>query len=72
MKFFTKYLALFFGFVSMIFGGTAFADPPDFSTLTDAVDFSTVTAAILLVFAAVATVYILMRGGEMILAKIRR
>lgn len=44
---------------------------PDFSTLTSAVDYSTAIAAILLVMAGLAGVYIVMSGGSMILQKLR-
>lgn len=50
----------------------ALAVGPDFSTLTNSVDFSTVTSAIMGIFAALATVYIVIRGGGLILSKIRR
>lgn len=71
MKQFTKnYSALIIGLFMMAFGLDAYADPPNFSTLTAAVDFSTATAAVLTVFAAVAVVYIVMRGGRMILSAI--
>lgn len=62
----------YFGIIAMLFGGAAFADPPDFSTLTTAVDFSTVITALLTIMAALAGVYIVMRGGSLILSKIRR
>lgn len=57
---------------TLLFSGFAFADPPDFSTLTTAVDFSTVITALLTIMAALAGVYIVMRGGSLILSKIRR
>lgn len=47
------------------------ATGPDFSTLTAAVDYSTAIAAILLVMAGLAGVYIVMSGGSMILRKLR-
>lgn len=62
----------FFGSLMMLFGGYAFAVPPDFSTLTAAVDFSTTEAAVLVIMASLATLYILIRGGSLILSKIRR
>lgn len=49
----------------------AFAAGPDFSTLTASVDFSTAIAAILLVMAGLAGVYIVMKGGSLILSKLR-
>jgi hypothetical protein len=62
----------FFGTLMMLFGSSAFADPPDFSALTAAVDFSSVQSALLTVMATLAAVYIIMRGGSLILSKIRR
>jgi hypothetical protein len=59
-------LCAFFGLFS-----NAFAVPPDFTTLTDSVDFSTAQTAILSVFAALAVVYILIRGGSLIIERIR-
>lgn len=49
-----------------------FALPPDFTPLTSAVDFSTVISAVLGIMAALAGVFIVMRGGSLILGKIRR
>lgn len=51
---------------------SAQATPPDFTTLTGAVDFSTAITAILAVFALVAAVYVVWKGGTLILAAIRR
>lgn len=51
---------------------SAFAAAPDFTTLTAAVDWSTAIAAILLVMAGLAGVFIVSGGGSMILDKIRR
>lgn len=56
----------------MTLGLNAFADPPSFTTLTAAVDFSTVISSVLTVFAALAGVYIVMKGGRMILGSIKR
>lgn len=53
------------------FSFDAFALPPDFTTLTDAVDFSTAQTAILSVFASLSVVYILIRGGSLIIERIR-
>ncbi|WP_263770047.1 hypothetical protein [Propionivibrio soli] len=47
------------------------ATGPDFTTLTAAVDYSTAIAAILVVMAGLAGVYIVMSGGSMILQKLR-
>ena len=61
------FLAVLASFVS----GMALAVPPNFTTLTAAVDYTTATAAILLVMAGLAGVYIVMGGGSMILAKLK-
>lgn len=63
---------LIMSFAMMLFGGSAFADPPNFTTLTSAVDFSTVISSLLTIMAALAGVFIVMRGGSLILSKIRR
>ena len=47
------------------------AAAPDFSTLTAAVDFSTVTSATLAILASLAGVYIIWKGGKMILRAIK-
>lgn len=49
----------------------AYAAGPDFTTLTAAADFGTAQAAILVVMAALAGVYIVMKGGSLILSKLR-
>lgn len=49
-----------------------FAAPPDFSTLTTGIDFSTAITAILAAMAALAGVYIVMKGGQLILSAIRK
>lgn len=49
----------------------ALAAGPDFATLTAAVDFGTAITAILLVMAGLAGVYIVMKGGSLILSKLR-
>jgi hypothetical protein len=54
-----------------VFPLTCYAEAPDFSTLTDSVDFSTAITAILLVMAGLASVYIVMKGGSLILSKLR-
>lgn len=72
MKKFQKLIHKFgLGLASLLFAGSAMALPPDFTTLTSSVDYSTAIAAILLVFAALAGVYIVMSGGSMILNKLR-
>jgi len=50
---------------------SAFAVAPDFTSLTASIDFSTAISAILLVMAALAGVYIIMKGGDLILSKLR-
>lgn len=62
---------LFITLFSMLFGQSVFALPPDFTTLTAAVDFSTVITAVLGIFAALASVYIVVAGGRMILTRLR-
>lgn len=49
----------------------AWAAGPDFSSLTSAVDFSTVITAIMAIAAALAGVYVVMRGADMVLSKLR-
>lgn len=44
---------------------------PDYSVLTDAVDWSTIGALILTVFAAIAGVIVVFKGGKMVLKAIR-
>jgi len=70
MKQLKVYVLSFFALFLSIFGLDAFAVPPDFTDLTEAVDFSTAVTAIMTVFAAVAVMYIVMRGGRMILSAI--
>jgi len=43
----------------------------DFTTLTTSVDFTTATTAVLAVFAALATLYVAMKGGRLVLRAIR-
>lgn len=59
------------GFVTSFFGMAAHAAAPDYTTLTTAVDFTAVGAAILVVLAAVAGLYVLWRGGKMIVSAIK-
>lgn len=56
------------GFASL---ANATSSPPDFSSLTSAVDFSTTTSAIMTVFSNLAVVYIVIKGGGLILGRIR-
>ena len=51
--------------------GSAMAVPVDLTSLTASVDFSTATAAILLVFAALAGVYIAWKAGKMVLTALK-
>jgi hypothetical protein len=51
---------------------SAFAEAPDFTSLTSAIDFSTAVTAVLLVMAGLAGVYIVMAGGNLILSRLRR
>lgn len=55
---------------AMFFAISAFAAPVDLTSITNAVDFTTVIAAVLLVAAALAGVYIAWKGSKMILAVI--
>ena len=48
-----------------------FAAGPDFTGLTGPIDWSTAIAAILLVMGGLAGVYIVMKGGDLILSKLR-
>lgn len=70
--FLMKKISLIFALFLAFLAPQAFAVPPDFSTLTAAVDFSTVITALLGIMASLAGVYIVMRGGSMVLQKIRR
>lgn len=62
-----KFLSMLLMSMLSLFGVSAFAVPVDLTSLTAAVDFSTATAAILLVFAALAGVYIAWKAGKMVL-----
>ncbi len=66
------YIAGFIGLFLMFLGFDAMAVAPDFSAITTVVDFSTVISGIVSIMAALAGVYIISRGGSMILGKIRR
>lgn len=67
----TSFFLAFFGFVMSFFTASVFAAGPVMTGLTDAVDFGTVQTAILTIFAALATVYVLIMGGRMVLSRIR-
>jgi hypothetical protein len=66
-----KCILLFFTSLLALASGLTYAVPPDFTSLTAAVDFSTVQSAIMTIFAALATVYILILGGRMILSRVK-
>lgn len=73
---FKKMVGVLFAFVLGVLGmvsnaAYAVTTPPDYTTLTSSVDYSTTTAAVLLIMAGLAGVYILLAGGAMILAKIK-
>ncbi|MGB4117344.1 MAG: hypothetical protein WBK51_12445 [Polaromonas sp.] len=50
---------------------SAYAVPPDLTSLTAAVDFSTASAAILLVGGALIIVYITMKAAKMVIGMVR-
>ena len=54
-----------------MFGASAFAVGPDFSTLTGAVDFSTVGAAVLAIAALLAVPLVIRKGARMVLSAIK-
>jgi hypothetical protein len=56
---------------SLVAVASANAAAPDFTTLTAAVDFSTVITATLSILASLAGVYIIWKGGKMILRAIK-
>jgi len=51
--------------------GSCFAVGADFSSLTAAVDFGTAIAALLLVMAGLAGVYIVWTGGSLVIGKLK-
>ena len=67
-----KFISMLLMFMLSLFGISAFALPVDLTSLTASVDFSTATAAILLVFAALAGVYIAFKAGGMVLNALKR
>lgn len=67
----TSLILAFLAFVMSFFTASVFAAGPNMDTLTAAVDFSTVSAAVLTIFAALATVYVLIMGGKLVLARLR-
>ena len=60
-------ISLVLSLIAAFFVTSALAAPPDFTSLTAAVDFSTAIAAVLLVFAGIAGVAIMWKGGKLIL-----
>lgn len=64
------YASLILGVFLSLFGLSAMAAAPDFTTLTAAVDFSTLTTALLALFAAMAAVGIVAKGGSFLVRKI--
>lgn len=64
------FLFLVAGFAFM-FNSVAHAVPVDLTSLTAAVDFSTTTAAILLVAAAMAGVYIAWKAAKLVISALR-
>lgn len=71
MKKIKSLLFIVLGAFGLGFMAPVFALPPDYSDLTEAVDFSTTTTAIMGIFAALAVVYIVIKGGSLILQRIR-
>jgi hypothetical protein len=60
------------GLSTAAISGTASAGTGvDFTSLTTSVDFTTATTAVLAVFAALATLYVAMKGGRLVLRAIR-
>lgn len=57
--------------LSVVAPEAAFATGPDYTTITAAVDWSAVSTAILAVFALVAGVMVVFKGGKMLLKAIR-
>jgi len=45
---------------------------PDFSGMTNQIDWSSVIAAVLLIAGGLAGVYVIMKGADLILARIRK
>jgi len=72
MVFKMKLLQMFFiTLFAMLFGSSAFAVGPDFTTLTGSVDFSTVGPAILAIAALLAVPLVIRKGAKMVLSAIR-
>lgn len=66
MKTFMVIIGLFLS----LFGLSAFAAAPDFTSISAAVDFSTLVTALLALFAAMAAVGIVAKGGSFLVRKI--
>lgn len=63
-----KMLQLLLVSILSFFAMSAYATPPDFTSLTAAVDWSTAITAVLLVFASLAGFAIVWKGGKKILS----
>lgn len=66
----------FLGRMAVISGGAvvaapAFAAGPDYSSLTSSIDFSSATAAILAIFGLLGSVYVVMKGGNLIMGVLK-
>lgn len=67
----TNLFAIIFGALLFLISPFAFATAPDFSTIITAVDFSTVISSLTSIFSSLAGVFVIMRGGALIVSKIR-
>lgn len=66
----------FLGRMAVISGGVmvavpAFAAGPDFSSLTSSIDFSSASASILAIFGLLGSVYVVMKGGSLIMSVLK-
>lgn len=59
------------GALSIVAAASAFAAPPDFSTMTGQIDWTTATAAVLLVAGGLAALYVVFTGSGLINSKIK-
>lgn len=57
--------------VATVASASAFALPPDFSTMTGQIDWTTATAAVLLVAGGLAALYVVFTGSGLINSKIK-
>lgn len=55
----------------VVLASPAFADGPDFTTLTGAIDMSTVTTAVMAVGAVMVGVYVAIKGAKIVLQMVR-